>query len=1266
MLARIGGGNSGIIEYLEKGRKQGRELTRDELDTRVILDGDLRLTEHVIDSIPDKGQERYLHITLSFFESEVSNERLQEITQDYKDLLMSAYHSDEFCFYAEAHLPKVKNIIDNRTGEMIERKPHIHIVIPERNLVTGNVLNPRGRGELHIDKLDAIQEHINNKYGLVSPKDGVRVSDHNHANVLARTKGDLFHEKQGDLKKEIFERLDKDSIRSEKEFLNMLKDFGETKVYNKGKDNQYFGFKPVGQTKFTRLNSPVFTKQYIINRAIPLVKPTPKQIEKRIDEWINKTSLEIKYIHPSSEKIRNDYKNVPADQKISTLKEAKEIYDKKYGLEAGVFKPIQRRISERSLTADTRGFSSTYGEKRLPHMQAGEVVNAVQGMGIEREGQFGADYTNQLNALLRNVQRDNLAEVRQNEQYVRGSMRWSQGNRSERRLVNPISNELASLEPVGKDELALMKEIRTNINPDRFLSFVAAKYNVNPEIHKVSLAKDGSPRFNVDKRNLNASDFLTKHINLSWQESKNDLLQIWENQINDKPYQQVLPYVPLTKEQANVRFSSLKSAKDFVRLTVRELQAEVFSRKKDDLKELQKIKDPVEREVERGFVIFKEITAKERIQELKIEASLEINSIHNHWQPYRDNTMELKKTLSKILNQNIADNTISNGDTNITLKKRIDLNKQFDDFKEKTLKDLIAHKLDDKQIKYLDKDTKETVFTDKGNHLTLSGQPSQDRIAMALEYAQSKYGGVLQLTGTDEFKEACALTAAERGMNVILKPDSYHEMMLERLNALKQEKDNEAKNTIEPEPDSLDHSSESRQSTQQVENDAIPEVNSIEKHTVQPEVDVFSSELDAVNAEKIKDIVSSYEPENSVSHEYGFSFSQDITPTQVYEYLEQKAESLVLPSMPDEAYRIKNDHLYVTIDAIDIQKNDNSRYDVICKAGDKDVIKYKNISDTQVSQLLSANPSYQNDFDARKDEASPVRFVEMKQVTGAALSPANILKNEISNLNELKDNLTIESSKESINNVISMKQSELNNIYGNTLNEIEIMDEDSFKYDGKVVNKVDLIVKPNGKYDLTLTNTTEAEIKQGTLVDKEVIKLENVDKRYIEAALGSNADKILNDNKSGEFKNLDGGRGEKYEPYIVDGRDDIYSAIVEKNIDDTFNIQFEDSENKVVYELKSLTQTEFEKTLGNYANGLKDMRKAEPVKIERLVKGVVSTPVGEAVQKYEQLKVTNHNNHEKLKQAEHDLHKVMAKYTPNHKPDVINDKPKDTDFDMDR
>ncbi len=74
-----------VLLIIDKWSQAERQYTRDELDHRVVLDGDLQTTDKIIDSIENKSQERYLHITLSFHESHVSNEVLKAIVDDYKN-----------------------------------------------------------------------------------------------------------------------------------------------------------------------------------------------------------------------------------------------------------------------------------------------------------------------------------------------------------------------------------------------------------------------------------------------------------------------------------------------------------------------------------------------------------------------------------------------------------------------------------------------------------------------------------------------------------------------------------------------------------------------------------------------------------------------------------------------------------------------------------------------------------------------------------------------------------------------------------------------------------------------------------------------------------------------------------------------------------------------------------------------------------------------------------------------------------------------------
>ncbi|EIO7842331.1 relaxase, partial [Escherichia coli] len=120
MLIRVKGYNDGVKEYLEEGKKNGRDLSRNELDERLILHGDLELTQQIYRSIPDHGQDRYLSITHSYFEDNIEPDVFLNVINEYKKILNCAYRDDEINIYAEAHLPKIKQIIDKKTGDMID------------------------------------------------------------------------------------------------------------------------------------------------------------------------------------------------------------------------------------------------------------------------------------------------------------------------------------------------------------------------------------------------------------------------------------------------------------------------------------------------------------------------------------------------------------------------------------------------------------------------------------------------------------------------------------------------------------------------------------------------------------------------------------------------------------------------------------------------------------------------------------------------------------------------------------------------------------------------------------------------------------------------------------------------------------------------------------------------------------------------------------------------------------------------------------------
>ncbi|KAF0670006.1 hypothetical protein L245_16260 [Salmonella enterica subsp. enterica serovar Worthington str. BCH-4719] len=43
------------------------------------------------------------------------NRNMQDIVQEYRQFLMYSYRDDEYNFYAEAHLPKIKQVQDKKT-----------------------------------------------------------------------------------------------------------------------------------------------------------------------------------------------------------------------------------------------------------------------------------------------------------------------------------------------------------------------------------------------------------------------------------------------------------------------------------------------------------------------------------------------------------------------------------------------------------------------------------------------------------------------------------------------------------------------------------------------------------------------------------------------------------------------------------------------------------------------------------------------------------------------------------------------------------------------------------------------------------------------------------------------------------------------------------------------------------------------------------------------------------------------------------------------
>ena len=992
MIVRYGGGNNGIAEYLENGMKQGRMFSRDELDQRLVLQGDLEFTNNIIQSIQDKGQERYLHITLSFKEDEVSFEKMQSLVDDYRNLLLSAYSEDEYNFYAEAHLPKIKQVSDNRTGESIERKPHIHIVIPEVNLVS-------------------------HKYNLESPKDNVRKGDMHYANVLSRVKGDFFGQKQQELKLQLIDDIAKGKINTLDEFQAKLSDVGEVKVRNAGKSNQYFAVKIGDDKKFTNLNHIAFSESFIVNKTLPYTKPTPEQAIKGVQEWRSRVSREVKFIHSAASNFRKEYAQATDSRRVELLNEREEQYARKYQLEQSRhFQSRRREGNSQSDIISNQGGKPQAASRYavgVPGLSIGNVVygenqNRDRTQGILPENEFNHlrnGQTSNDSAMRRNdssgasnagtarrgdrraiqsLESGSRGEIRGNSTYransnaggskfysgnIRGANirgRYSDISRRgysdsinapkshfmlvsrglptqtyDRTIFNrdeyyiPIktpfeayeealqkkskqssrfseSNSLSQLAKSQNDarayqsDIEKFREIRQKIDPKAFLSHLERVYAINPNKYSVSYAKDGSPRFRVNKRNLNASDFLTKHLNLSWKEASSVLLLVYSNQTNKHINQEKLTSQQIARNIKAFVSESRRFEKDF-KLVLQNMNVDNRNLYRLEKKRIySRVSSQKVRNQELAIASFRAMQRQEQITAFEVEVNQHLENAKIYFQQsgYSDTALRslemgllsqsVKDRASNLFNSNSDMGQISSAKQEISFTdnfaqvRRVQkellkeqqaqqaaraaaqaktaltqqqaeqiqqqtqfFNRSMDDVMK--LNNIGISKRENGDIAYKRLEDGKTLFTDTGSQMLISkDMQNLENVKVFLELAVDRYGNDLNVKGSKEFKSMVIEVAAANNLPVTFKNAEMQDQLMKRRNELKLEQNagavtNDAQQAL-PEKENLQAKSEEVTSIKQpIENDLTNSQPEIKPQEVAQEKTQLQSEQITTN-----------------------------------------------------------------------------------------------------------------------------------------------------------------------------------------------------------------------------------------------------------------------------------------------------------------------------------------------------------------------------------------------------------------------------------
>jgi hypothetical protein len=730
MLIRVRGGDAGIKEYLENGQKDGRDYSRDELDERVILSGDLELTDAVINNM-DKNGERYLHITLAFKEDEISRERLQEITDEFKQFAMTAYEGDEYNFYAEAHLPKLKTYTNQKTGELVERKPHIHIVIPEYNLLSEKNLNPFGKVDQQTKFLEAFQENINAKFGLASPKDNRRIEFTDESAIISRYKGDYFKGANHDLKERILSDVLDKGVTDFDQFRAIVAEHGDTKTRNAGKAGEYLNVKPEGAAKGVNLKEYVFSREFIEMPAAEkrqklageiraeyeeakAPRPSPADIAERLQEWREVRAAELKYMNSGNRKAYAAYREADPEQRRAILAERAAAFYAKHRPAVEIpHDPEQERTAPARAPEQARASEPTPAPSR------------------ERDGRQTDSVVGQYEAERRE--------------------RVASGTDSSRAEFTAIKRELDAA---------------------RLLASVSRTHGVMPDKYEVTKGKDGGDRIRCGRRNLNVSDFLTQELHLPWRDAAPILQQTYAEQIGHAAPQQARP-APRRDLWAEYR---------------REWQPQQRERREQDWQEQKKREQERRAELRREYLGERRAVQNDRaMKPAERKAALSVSSMGK---VVKD--IELRKAIAgerdalkaryrmKPADQYRAylAERAGNGDADALAELRRQRSPQRAPTGERIehqtgqqpeaapIMKPAAYKVDQQgNVTYYDQQ-KRAMFTDRGEAVEF-GQQERDTIEQGLRLALAKFGPHIRLRGgSEEYNNMIADVAADAGLYV--------------------------------------------------------------------------------------------------------------------------------------------------------------------------------------------------------------------------------------------------------------------------------------------------------------------------------------------------------------------------------------------------------------------------------------------------------------------------------------------------------------------
>lgn len=544
MIIRFRGASHGVVTYLRDGKKSGRYYSRDELDQRVQLCGNLTELDTVLNSFDRECKtQKYFHISLSFKEKNISEEVLKNIDDEFRKFIFSSCVEGEFYYFSEIHFPKIQSLIDMQ-GKNFKRYPHIHVVIPEYNLYTGKRDNPLGLVDKRERYINAFQEYINEKYELESPKENRRMIKAGREEVIARyeIKPDMTNK---EIKQTIFSIIQNNpQISSVTELAQVIKGFGTVTVRDSKSFGQpYINLKIVGKDKGINLKDPVFLNHYLENRTANVEFVHDNQ--HLLDEWYEYAACEARFVEKAAKHERDAYVAMNLPEKKSWLAAQWHHHLKHIGYE-------DSPQSTHNFNYET--ITVTYVDiDHIPHIDDVPYIGDCRHLD-EIPNLDEAPHINEIYGDLNDTTQIEQRNSRFSMHELR--TRRGNGNRGQRKplsMPNLLQNDqcldMVRNEKITFEELytsshernvaakrfidqqnqqrEVLKhhwsELINSIDSRNFLNYISYHYGLEVDNYRIEKNKSGNERIIADDRKYSVSDFLTKKMHMTWTEAQSIL-----------------------------------------------------------------------------------------------------------------------------------------------------------------------------------------------------------------------------------------------------------------------------------------------------------------------------------------------------------------------------------------------------------------------------------------------------------------------------------------------------------------------------------------------------------------------------------------------------------------------------------------------------------------------------------------------------------------------------------------------------------------------